>query len=180
VRVHESGTHPPSFPILRILNTLSVGYYVDMEGSPTSARQGQLSSHQRPEVNRPTAEAVLALRYGGMENDLRQRLSHQPAFGAREFVTRPPSPTSIPAATAEFSDPCGQGPSASQGCNDDDVGGARAIVRFHPNEELTSTPNTHADETSGWLSRYTPGRGSRRLPADPSRRLKGWRSCNTE
>ncbi len=67
-----------------------------------------------------------------------------------------------------------------KGVNDDDVGGGRAIVRFHPNENLTIDANyTTQTETSGGSSRYTPA-GVAAFAGGPIPPIQGCDLCNTD
>ena len=130
------------------LNTL--GGYVTMEGSQTQHASGNYNING--EVNLPIIDGVLALRMVGWKlydsGYINQYRVGEGVTGITNIGTsKAPNFQTEPVAALGF----------VKGVNDDDVGGGRAIVRFHPNDNLTIDANyTTQTETSGGSSRYTP------------------------
>jgi iron complex outermembrane receptor protein len=158
----------PNSPDLNML-----GGYVTMEGSQTSHASGNYNING--EVNLPIIDGVLALRMVGWKlYDSGFIDQTRVGVGVTAF-------TNIGTATAPNFQPLPvKGIGFVKGVNDDDVGGGRAIVRFHPNENLTIDANyTTQTETSGGSSRYTaPG-----VPAfagGPIPPTLGCDLCNTD
>ena len=144
----ESGTirFIPKSPDLHDL-----GGYVTTEGSETAHASGNYNLNGA--LNLPIIDGVLALRLVGWKvfdsgyvNQIRvgtgvTGLSNTAPSGS------PPNYQFVPVAGLGF----------VKGVNDDDVGGARATVRYQPTDDLTIDANyTTQTETSGGSSRYTP------------------------
>jgi iron complex outermembrane receptor protein len=151
----------------------NLGGYVTMEGSETSHASGNYNING--EVNLPIIDGVLALRMVGWKlydsGYIDQIRVGEGVTGITNIGTaKAPNFQTLPVAGIGF----------VKGVNDDDVGGGRAIVRFHPNENLTIDANyTTQTETSGGSSRYTaPG-----VPAfagGPILPIQGCDLCNTD
>jgi iron complex outermembrane recepter protein len=151
----------------------NLGGYVTMEGSQTSHASGNYNING--EVNLPIIDGVLALRMVGWKlydsGYINQYRVGEGVTGITNIGTaKAPNFQTLPVAALGF----------VKGVNDDDVGGGRAIVRFHPNDNLTIDANyTTQSETSGGSSRYTaPG-----VPAfagGPILPIQGCDLCNTD
>src|ERR1700679_3990731 len=128
----------------------TLGGYVTTEGSETQHASGNYNING--EVNLPIIDGVLALRMVGWKlYDSGYIDQHRVGEGVTGV-------TNIGTATApNFQTLPVQGLGFVKGVNDDDVGGGRAIVRFHPNDNLTIDANyTTQTESSNGSSRYTP------------------------
>jgi iron complex outermembrane recepter protein len=153
------------------LNTL--GGYVTMEGSQTSHASGNYNING--EVNLPIIDGVLALRMVGWKlydsGYINQTRVGAGVTGITNIGTATaPNFQTVPVAGIGF----------VKGVNDDDVGGGRAILRFHPNENLTIDANyTTQTETSGGSSRYTPA-GVAAFAGGPIPPTQGCDLCNTD
>jgi iron complex outermembrane recepter protein len=153
------------------LNTL--GGYLTTEGSETAHASGNYNVNGA--LNLPIIDGVLAVRLVGWklydsgyidQTRVGQGITALTNVG----TTTAPIFKSLPVPGLGF----------KKGVNDDDVGGGRAIVRFHPSDELTIDANyTTQTETSGGSSRYTaPG-----VPAfsgGPILPIQGCDLCNTD
>jgi len=151
----------------------NLGGYVTMEGSQTSHASGNYNING--EVNLPIIDGVLALRMVGWKL-YDSGYINQYRVGAGVTGT-----TNVGTATApNFQTLPVKGIGFVKGVNDDDVGGGRAIVRFHPNENLTIDANyTTQTETSGGSSRYTaPGVAA--FAGGPIPPIQGCDLCNTD
>jgi outer membrane receptor protein involved in Fe transport len=153
------------------LNTL--GGYLTTEGSQTSHASGNYNING--EVNLPLIDGVLAVRLVGWKL-YDSGYINQTRVGAG--VT---GITNIGTASApNFQTLPVKGLGFVKGVNDDDVGGGRAIVRFHPTDELTIDANyTSQTETSGGSSRYTPA-GVAAFSGGPIPPIQGCDLCNTD
>jgi iron complex outermembrane receptor protein len=153
------------------LNTL--GGYVTMEGSQTQHASGNYNING--EVNLPIIDGVLALRMVGWKlydsGYINQYRVGEGVTGITNIGTsKAPNFQTEPVAALGF----------VKGVNDDDVGGGRAIVRFHPNDNLTIDANyTTQTETSGGSSRYTPA-GVAAFSGGPILPIQGCDLCNTD
>jgi iron complex outermembrane receptor protein len=151
----------------------NLGGYVTMEGSQTSHASGNYNING--EVNLPIIDGVLALRMVGWKlydsGYINQTRVGAGVTGITNIGTaKAPNFQTLPVAGIGF----------VKGVNDDDVGGGRAIVRFHPNENLTIDANyTTQTETSGGSSRYTaPGVAA--FAGGPIPPIQGCDLCNTD
>jgi outer membrane receptor protein involved in Fe transport len=153
------------------LNTL--GGYLTTEGSQTSHASGNYNING--ELNLPLIDGVLAVRLVGWKL-YDSGYINQTRVG--EGVT---ALTNIGTATApNFQSLPVKGIGFIKGVNDDEVGGGRAIVRFHPTDELTIDANyTSQTETSGGSSRYTPA-GVAAFSGGPILPIQGCDLCNTD
>jgi outer membrane receptor protein involved in Fe transport len=151
----------------------TLGGYVTMEGSQTSHAGGNYNING--EVNLPIIDGVLALRLVGWKlydsGYINQTRVGEGVTGITNIGTATaPNFQTVPVAGIGF----------VKGVNDDDVGGGRAIVRFHPNENLTIDANyTTQTETSGGSSRYTPA-GVAAFAGGPIPPIQGCDLCNTD
>jgi iron complex outermembrane receptor protein len=153
------------------LNTL--GGYLTMEGSQTTHASGNYNING--EVNLPIIDGVLAVRLVGWKlYDSGYINQYRVGAGVTGI-------TNIGTATApNFQTLPVKGLGFVKGVNDDDVGGGRAIVRFHPNDNLTIDANyTTQTETSGGSSRYTPA-GVAAFAGGPIPPIQGCDLCNTD
>ncbi|HTD73788.1 MAG TPA: TonB-dependent receptor [Steroidobacteraceae bacterium] len=127
------------------------------------------------EVNLPIIDGVLALRMVGWKlydsGFVNQTRVGAGVTGITNIGTSTaPNFQTVPVAGIGF----------VKGVNDDDVGGGRAILRFHPNENLTIDANyTTQTETSGGSSRYTPA-GVAAFAGGPIPAIQGCDLCNTD
>ena len=153
------------------LNTL--GGYVTMEGSETQHASGNYNING--EVNLPIIDGVLALRMVGW------KLYDSGYIDAIRVGQGLTAITNIgTAAKPNFQTMPVPGVGFVKGINDDDVGGGRAIVRFHPTDELTIDANyTTQTERSGGSSRYTPA-GTAAFAGGPILPTQGCDLCNTD
>jgi outer membrane receptor protein involved in Fe transport len=151
----------------------NLGGYVTMEGSQTSHASGNYNING--ELNLPLVDGVLALRMVGWKL-YDSGYVNQTRVGAG--VT---GITNVGTATApNFQTLPVTGLGFVKGVNDDDVGGGRAILRFHPNDNLTIDANyTTQTETSGGSSRYTPA-GVAAFAGGPIPPIQGCDLCNTD
>src|SRR5580692_721608 len=153
------------------LNTL--GGYVTMEGSETQHASGNYNING--EVNLPIIDGVLALRMVGWKlydsGYIDQYRVGEGVTGVTNIGTATaPNFQTLPVAALGF----------VKGVNDDDVGGGRAIVRFHPIDELTIDANyTNQTESSNGSSRYTPA-GVAAFSGGPIPPIQGCDLCNTD
>jgi iron complex outermembrane receptor protein len=153
------------------LNTL--GGYVTLEGSETSHASGNYNING--EVNLPIIDGVLALRMVGWKlYDSGYINQYRVGEGLTAITNigtaKAPNFQTLPVPGIGF----------VKGVNDDDVGGGRAIVRFHPNDDLTIDANyTTQTETSGGSSRYTPA-GVAAFSGGPILPIQGCDLCNTD
>jgi outer membrane receptor protein involved in Fe transport len=151
----------------------TLGGYVTMEGSQTSHASGNYNING--EVNLPIVDGVLALRLVGWKlydsGYINQTRVGAGVTGITNIGTSTaPNFQTVPVAGIGF----------VKGVNDDDVGGGRAILRFHPNENLTIDANyTTQSETSGGSSRYTPP-GVAAFAGGPILPMQGCDLCNTD
>jgi iron complex outermembrane recepter protein len=150
-----------------------LGGYVTLEGSQTSHASGNYNVNG--EVNLPIIDGVLALRMVGWKlydsGYINQYRVGQGVTGITNIGTATaPNFQTLPVAGLGF----------VKGVNDDDVGGGRAMVRFHPTDELTIDANyTTQTETSGGSSRYTPA-GVAGFSGGPILPIQGCDLCNTD
>jgi iron complex outermembrane receptor protein len=153
------------------LNT--IGGYVTTEGSETSHASGNYNING--EVNLPIIDGVLALRMVGWKLYDSGYINQ---YRVGEGLT---AITNIGTATVpNYQTLPVPGIGFVKGVNDDDVGGGRAIVRFHPNDDLTIDANyTTQTETSGGSSRYTPA-GVAAFSGGPILPIQGCDLCNTD
>jgi iron complex outermembrane recepter protein len=153
------------------LNTL--GGYLTTEGSQTSHASGNYNING--ELNLPLVDGVLAVRLVGWKlydsGYIDQTRVGQGVTALTNVGTsKAPIFSSLPVVGLGF----------KKGVNDDDVGGGRAIVRFHPTDELTIDANfTSQTETSGGSSRYTPA-GVAAFSGGPILPMQGCDLCNTD
>ncbi len=153
------------------LNTL--GGYLTTEGSQTSHASGNYNING--EVNLPLIDGVLAVRLVGWKlydsGYIDQTRVGAGVTGITNIGTaKAPNFQTLPVKGIGF----------VKGVNDDDVGGGRAIVRFHPTDELTIDANyTSQTETSGGSSRYTPA-GVAAFSGGPIPPIQGCDLCNTD
>jgi iron complex outermembrane recepter protein len=153
------------------LNTL--GGYLTTEGSQTSHASGNYNVNG--ELNLPIIDGVLAVRLVGWklyDSGYIDQTRVGQGITAITNVGKPTAPVfeTLPVAGLGF----------KKGVNDDDVGGGRAIVRFHPTDELTIDANyTTQTETSGGSSRYTPP-GVAAFSSGPILPTQGCDLCNTD
>jgi outer membrane receptor protein involved in Fe transport len=153
------------------LNTL--GGYLTTEGSQTSHASGNYNING--EVNLPLIDGVLAVRLVGWKlydsGYINQTRVGAGVTGITNIGTaKAPNFQTLPVKGIGF----------VKGVNDDDVGGGRAIVRFHPTDELTIDANyTSQTETSGGSSRYTPA-GVAAFSGGPIPPIQGCDLCNTD
>ncbi len=153
------------------LNTL--GGYLTMEGSTTSHASGNYNING--ELNLPVIDGVLALRLVGWKlYDSGYINQYRVGAGVTGITnlgtTAKPNFQTLPVEGIGF----------VKGVNDDDVGGGRAIVRFHPTDNLTIDANYLAQtETSGGSSRYTPA-GVAAFSGGPIPPIQGCDLCNTD
>jgi iron complex outermembrane recepter protein len=153
------------------LNTL--GGYLTTEGSQTSHASGNYNING--EVNLPLIDGVLAVRLVGWKlydsGYVNQTRVGAGVTGITNVGTATaPNFQTLPVKAIGF----------VKGVNDDDVGGGRAIVRFHPTDELTIDANyTSQTETSGGSSRYTPA-GVAAFSGGPIPPIQGCDLCNTD
>jgi iron complex outermembrane receptor protein len=153
------------------LNTL--GGYLTTEGSQTSHASGNYNING--EVNLPLIDGVLAVRLVGWKlydsGYINQTRVGAGVTGLTNVGTaKAPNFQTLPVKGIGF----------VKGVNDDDVGGGRAIVRFHPTDELTIDANyTSQTETSGGSSRYTPA-GVAAFSGGPILPIQGCDLCNTD
>lgn len=153
------------------LNTL--GGYLTTEGSQTSHASGNYNING--ELNLPIIDGVLALRMVGWKlydsGYINQYRVGQGVTGVTNIGTASaPNFQTVPVTGLGF----------VKGVNDDDVGGGRAIVRFHPNDNLTIDASyTSQTETSGGSSRYTPP-GVAAFSGGPILPIQGCDLCNTD
>jgi outer membrane receptor protein involved in Fe transport len=151
----------------------NLGGYLTMEGSQTSHASGNYNING--EVNLPIIDGVLALRMVGWKlYDSGYINQYRVGAGVTGI-------TNIGTATApNFQTLPVKGIGLVKGVNDDNVGGGRAIVRFHPNDNLTIDANyTTQTETSGGSSRYTPA-GVAAFAGGPIPPIQGCDLCNTD
>jgi outer membrane receptor protein involved in Fe transport len=153
------------------LNTL--GGYLTTEGSQTAHASGNYNING--EVNLPLIDGVLAVRLVGWKlydsGYINQTRVGAGVTGLTNIGTaKAPNFQTLPVKGIGF----------VKGVNDDDVGGGRAIVRFHPTDELTIDANyTSQTETSGGSSRYTPA-GVAAFSGGPIPPIQGCDLCNTD
>lgn len=151
----------------------NLGGYLTMEGSQTSHASGNYNING--EVNLPIIDGVLAVRLVGWKlydsGYIDQTRVGAGVTGITNIGT---------AAAPNFQTLPVKGIGFVKGVNDDDVGGGRAIVRFHPTDELTIDANyTSQTETSGGSSRYTPA-GVAAFSGGPIPAIQGCDLCNTD
>lgn len=150
-----------------------LGGYVTMEGSQTSHAGGNYNING--EANLPIIDGVLALRMVGWKlydsGYINQYRVGAGVTGITNIGTATaPNYQTLPVKALGF----------AKGVNDDDVGGGRAILRFHPTDELTIDANyTTQTETSGGSSRYTPA-GVTAFSGGPIAPIQGCDLCNTD
>jgi iron complex outermembrane recepter protein len=153
------------------LNTVSG--YLTLEGSETAQASGNYNVNGA--VNLPIVDGMLSLRLVGWKlydsgyiNQIR----------VGEDVTQT---VNVGTATApKYETEPVQALGYLKGVNDDDVGGARAMVRFQPTDKLTIDANyTAQTETSGGSSRYTPP-GTVAFHLAPIAPVEGCDLCNTD
>jgi iron complex outermembrane receptor protein len=153
------------------LNT--TGGYLTLEGSQTSHASGNYNVNG--EVNLPIVDGVLALRLVGWRVDdsgYVDQIRVGDGVTAITNVGKPGKPVyeTLPVAGVGF----------LKGVNDDDVGGARAMIRYQPTDRLTIDANiTSQTETSGGSSRYTPA-GVTAFNGGPIAPVQGCDLCNTD
>jgi iron complex outermembrane recepter protein len=151
----------------------TLGGYVTMEGSETQHASGNYNING--EVNLPIIDGVLALRMVGWKlydsGYINQYRVGEGVTGVTNIGTATaPNFQTLPVAALGF----------VKGVNDDDVGGGRAIVRFHPNDNLTIDANfTSQSESSNGSSRYTPA-GVAAFSGGPIPPIQGCDLCNTD
>jgi iron complex outermembrane recepter protein len=151
----------------------ALGGYLTTEGSQTSHASGNYNING--EVNLPLIDGVLAVRLVGWKlydsGYINQTRVGEGVTGLTNVGTaKAPNFQTLPVKGIGF----------VKGVNDDDVGGGRAIVRFHPTDELTIDANyTSQTETSGGSSRYTPA-GVAAFSGGPILPTQGCDLCNTD
>jgi iron complex outermembrane receptor protein len=151
----------------------NLGGYLTLEGSQTSHAGGNYNVNG--EVNLPIIDGVLALRMVGWKlydsGYIDQYRVGAGVTGITNIGTSAkPNFQTLPVAAIGF----------VKGVNDDAVGGGRASVRFHPNDNLTIDANyTTQTETSGGSSRYTPA-GVAAFAGGPIAPIRGCDLCNTD
>jgi outer membrane receptor protein involved in Fe transport len=151
----------------------NLGGYFTTEGSQTSHASGNYNING--EVNLPIIDGVLAVRLVGWKlydsGYIDQTRVGAGVTGLTNVGT---------AAAPNFQTLPVKGIGLIKGVNDDDVGGGRASVRFHPNDNLTIDANyTSQTETSGGSSRYTPA-GVSAFSGGPIPPTQGCDLCNTD
>lgn len=154
----------------------NLGGYLTTEGSETAHASGNYNVNG--EINLPIVEGVLSLRMVGWKLDnsgyINQIRVGEGVTGlVNEGTTAHPNFEPVPIA----------GVGLIKGVNDDDVGGARAMLRYQPTDRLTIDANyTAQTETSGGSSRYTPA-GTTAFNdgnAGPIFPVQGCDLCNTD
>jgi outer membrane receptor protein involved in Fe transport len=151
----------------------SLGGYLTTEGSETAHGSGNYNFNGA--VNLPIIDNVLALRLVGWKvydsgyiNQIRV------GDGVTGLVNEgtPAKPNYEPVPIP--------GVGLIKGVNDDDVGGARAMLRYQPTDRLTIDANyTSQTETSDGSSRYTPA-GTTAFHGGPITAVQGCDLCNTD
>ena len=143
----ESGTirFIPKSPDLHTL-----GGYLTTEGSETAHASGNYNFNGA--INLPLVDGVLALRLVGWKvydsGYINQIRVGQGVTGLVNVGT---------AAKPNLQNQAVQDIGFLKGVNDDDVGGGRAILRYHPTDKLNIEASyTAQTENSGGSSRYTP------------------------
>lgn len=153
------------------LNTL--GGYLTTEASQTAHASGNYNVNG--EVDLPIVDGVLALRLVGWKVDdsgyINQIRVGEGVTGlVNEGTTAHPNYQPVPIAGVGF----------IKGVNNDDVGGARATLRYQPTDRLTIDANyTSQTETSAGSSRYTPS-GTPAFSGGPIAPVQGCDLCNTD
>jgi iron complex outermembrane recepter protein len=143
----------------------SLGGYLTTEGSETQHASGNYNVNGA--INLPIVEGVLSLRLVGWKL-YDSGYVDQIRVGAG--VTGVVNGKTVPVQALGF----------LKGVNDDDVGGARAILRYQPTENLIIDANyTSQTETSGGSSRYTPA-GTTAFNGGPIAPVMGCDLCNTD
>jgi iron complex outermembrane receptor protein len=143
----------------------SLGGYVTTEGSQTQHGSGNYNVNGA--INLPIVEGVLSLRLVGWKL-YDSGYVDQTRVGAG--VTGVVNGKTVPVEALGF----------LKGVNDDDVGGARAILRYQPTENLIIDANyTSQTETSDGSSRYTPA-GTTAFNGGPIAPVMGCDLCNTD
>jgi outer membrane receptor protein involved in Fe transport len=151
----------------------NLGGYLTLEGSQTAHASGNYNVNG--EVNLPIVDGVLALRLVGWKVDdsgyINQIRVGEGVTGlVNEGTATKLNYLPVPIAGIGF----------IKGVNDDDVGGARAMLRYQPNDRLTIDANfTSQTETSGGSSRYTPA-GIAAFNGGPIAPVQGCDLCNTD
>lgn len=151
----------------------NLGGYLTTEGSETAHASGNYNVNGA--VNLPIVDGVLALRLVGWKiydsgyiNQIRVGVGVTGLVN--EGTATKPNYVSVPIAGLGF----------LKGINDDDVGGARAMLRYQPNDRLTVDANiTSQTETSGGSSRYTPA-GTAAFSGGTIPPAQGCDLCNTD
>jgi len=151
----------------------NLGGYVTLEGSETAQASGNYNVNGA--LNLPIIDGVLALRMVGWKL-YDSGYVNQIRVGTSVTALSNTSTTSTPNYQTEPVQALGY----LKGVNDDDVGGARAILRFQPTDKLTiDATYTAQTETSGGSSRYTPA-GTTAFNGGPIKPVQGCDLCNTD
>ena len=151
----------------------NLGGYVTLEGSETAQASGNYNVNGA--LNLPIVDGVLALRMVGWKL-YDSGYVNQIRVGTSVTALSNTSTTSTPNYQPEPVQALGY----LKGVNDDDVGGARAILRFQPTDRLTiDATYTAQTETSGGSSRYTPA-GTTAFNGGPIKPVQGCDLCNTD
>jgi len=151
----------------------NLGGYLTMEGSETAHASGNYNFNG--EVNLPIVDNVLSLRLVGWKvydsgciNQI--RVGDGVTGLVNEGTAAKPNYQPVPIP----------GIGLIKGVNDDDVGGARAMLRYQPTDRLTIDANyTSQTETSDGSSRYTPA-GTTAFHGGPIAAVQGCDLCNTD
>jgi outer membrane receptor protein involved in Fe transport len=151
----------------------NLGGYLTLEGSETAQASGNYNVNGA--LNLPIVDGVLALRMVGWKL-YDSGYVNQVRVGEDVTQTVNVGTTAVPKYETEPVQALGY----LKGVNDDDVGGARAILRFQPTEKLTiDATYTSQTETSGGSSRYTPA-GTIAFNGGPIKPIEGCDLCNTD
>jgi iron complex outermembrane receptor protein len=151
----------------------NLGGYLTLEGSETAQASGNYNVNGA--FNLPIVDGVLSLRMVGWKL-YDSGYVNQIRVGTGVTEVSNISTTSTPDYKTEPVQALG----FLKGVNDDDVGGARAILRYQPTDKLTiDATYTSQTETSGGSSRYTPA-GTTAFNGGPLKPIQGCDLCNTD